>query len=133
MLMEFAEEKLIACLKPVPSCNLRIRKHLLYTGLCLIKVSMNSYNECIVTLLGHHLFFLDRADTVLRIKYNDLGPFYICKACQCCFSGISGSCSQDNDILFHCSFLRAAVISKCGRIDNAISLNAMVAPWNSSR
>ena len=27
----------------------------------------------------------------------------------------------------------ADVINKCGRIDNAISLNAMVAPWNSSR
>ena len=36
-------------------------------------------------------------------------------------------------ISFFTLFFLADVTSKCGRIDHAISLNAMVAPWNNSR
>ena len=30
-------------------------------------------------------------------------------------------------------FFLADVVRRCGKIDNAISLNAIVAPWNNSR
>ena len=35
-------------------------------------------------------------------------------------------------ISFFTSFFFAEVVIRCGRIDNAISLNAIVAPWNNS-
>ena len=53
----------------------------------------------IVTFLCHHLFFLDRAHTVLRIKYDDLGALDIREACKRCLTGISGSRCQDHDIV----------------------------------
>ena len=36
-------------------------------------------------------------------------------------------------ISFLTLFFFAAVVIRCGRMESAISLNAMVAPWNSSR
>ena len=36
-------------------------------------------------------------------------------------------------ISFLTSFFLADVVSKCGNIDKAISLNAIVAPWNNSK
>ena len=62
---------------------------------------MNAYYEGIGTLLGHHLLLLDRADTVLRVKYNDTSTFYICKACQGCLTGIAGGSGQDHDLVLN--------------------------------
>ena len=36
-------------------------------------------------------------------------------------------------ISFFTLFFLAEVVSKCGKIDNAISLKAIVFPWNNSR
>ena len=38
---------------------------------------------------------------MLRIKYNDSCSRNICKACKSCFTGISGSCSQDYDLILY--------------------------------
>ena len=66
-----------------------IIEHLLNCSLGIIKVTGNTYHISVGTLLSYHLFLLDRADTMLRIKYNDLRSRHICKACHGSFTGIS--------------------------------------------
>ena len=69
---------------------------------------MNTDYKCIIPFLGHHLLLLDRADTILRVKYDDLCSRHICKSCQCCLSSVPGGCSQDHNIIFHLILLRCS-------------------------
>ena len=80
-------------------CQFLVGENLLHTGLGIVKVAVNAYYEGIGTLLGHHLLLLNRADTVLRVKYDDPGTLDIGKACQSCLTGITGSSSQDHDLI----------------------------------
>jgi len=66
---------------------------------------MDPYYKSIGTFLCYHLLFLDRAYAVFRIEYNDLCSRYICKSRKCCFSGISGCCCEDHDLILHLIFL----------------------------
>ena len=64
--MEFAEETGI-----LPAELLRqfsVIKHLLHSGLGIIEIAFKRNNVRIAAFLRHHLFFLDRADAVLRVK-----------------------------------------------------------------
>ena len=70
-----------------------VAKQLLYTGLCVIEVSMDGNYAGIITFLGTHLQLLDLADTALWIKDNNAGSWNICKTCHSCFSGITGGSS----------------------------------------
>ena len=87
-------------------CHLMIIEHLLNCSLGIIKVACDSYNIGIGTLLSYHLLLLDRTYTMLRIKYDDLGSRHICKACHCSFTCISGSCSEDHDLILDVVLLR---------------------------
>ena len=66
---------------------------------------MDRNNRSIVSFLCYHLQLLYVADSVLRIEYDDLGSFYICKSCKCSFSCIPGCCSQNDDLILHLIFL----------------------------
>ena len=74
-------------------------KHFLYAGLSIIKVSVHADYKGVIAFLSQHLKLLNTADTALWIKDDDLCTRDICKACKSRFSGISGSCSQDHDII----------------------------------
>ena len=63
---------------------------------------------CVFTLLCNHLLFLYRADTVLRIEYDDLSAFYIGKACKCSLTCIAACRCQDNDLVLYLILLSAA-------------------------
>ena len=84
-----------------------IVEHLLDCGLCVVEVSCDTYNGCVGTLLSYHLLLLDRAYTVLRIEYDNPCSRNICKTSQCSLTGISGSCSQDHDVVLD------LVLSRC--------------------
>ena len=99
--------KLVSC-RGKFLCHGFVVKHLFHSGLCLIKVSADRGDKDIVPHLRHHLFFLDRAHTVLRVKDDDLRARHIRKAGQCSLSGVSGCCGKDHDLIFDLIFL-------CGR------------------
>ena len=81
-------------------CQLTIRENLLHSGLCIVKIAVNTNHQSVFPLLGYHLLLLNRADTVLGIEYDDSGAFYISKPGQSCFTGITrGSCQNNNLIL----------------------------------
>ena len=61
---------------------------------------MDTDHVCILSPLRHHLLLLDRADTVLRIEYDNAGSRHISKPGQSCLTRISGGCGQDNDLIF---------------------------------
>ena len=54
----------------------------------------------IFPFLRHHLFLLNRADSVLRVKDDDPGSRNIGKSCHRGFSGISGGRSEDYNLIF---------------------------------
>ena len=85
-----------------------IIKHLLNSSLSIIEVSGNTYHISIGSLLGYHLFLLDRADTMFRIEYDDPGSRYICKTCHGSLAGISGCCGKNYDFVFHIVLLRCS-------------------------
>ncbi len=62
---------------------------------------MDTNHRGICTALRHHLFFLNRADTILWIKHNNASPRHIRKTGKRRLSGISGRGSQNNYLLFH--------------------------------
>ena len=70
-----------------------VTEQLLYAGLRIIKVSVDSNYAGIVTFLGAHLQLLDLADTALWIKYDNACSRNISKTCHSCFSGIAGGSS----------------------------------------
>ena len=82
-------------------CKFFVVEHLFDSSLCVIEVSCDAYDCSVGTLLCYHLFLLDRTYSMLRIKYNDSCSRNICKACKGCFTGISGSCSQDHDLILY--------------------------------
>ena len=83
-----------------------IIKHLLNCSLGIVKVSGNTYHISIGSLLGYHLFLLNRADAMFRIEYDNFGSRYICKTCHGSFTGISGCCGKNYDLIFHMVLLR---------------------------
>ena len=105
MLMELADENWNPCLVKL-CCQLMIIEHLLNCSLGIIEITCDSYYIGIGTFLSYHLLLLDRAYTMLRIKYDDPGSRYICKTCHCSLSCISGSCSKDHDLIPDIIFLR---------------------------
>ena len=90
-------------------CQFFIIEHFLYSCLGIVKITCDAHNISIGTFLGYHLFLLDRAYAMLRIKYNNPGSRNIGKTCKCCFSSISGGRSQDNDFIFY------IILSCCSR------------------
>ena len=88
----------------------------------------DTYNMSIRTFLT--ICFLNWTYTILWIEYNNLCSFNICKTCKSCFTCIS-DVAVKLQYRFHIIFL-AEVIKRCGKIENAISLNAIVEPWNNS-
>ncbi len=68
---------------------------------------MNGSHFHVAPFLGRHLKFLYPADPVFRIKYDNPGPFHVCKACQSSFPRIPGSCRQNYDLIFHMILLRS--------------------------
>ena len=81
--------------------KLFVSENLLYTSLCIIKGSFDSDYICIITLLCNHLFFLNRADTILRIKYNNTCSLNIGKSCKCSFSCIAWCSCKNNYLIMY--------------------------------
>ncbi len=84
----------------------RISEDLLYAGLGIIEVAVDTDNAGVVTLLGHHLLLLDGGDAILRIKNDDLGAGHICEACQGSLAGIAAGSRKDDDLLLLMILLR---------------------------
>ena len=78
-----------------------VGKNTFYPCLGIVKISMDSHNKGIVPFLRNHLLFLNGADTVLGIKYDNTGAFHICKACQGRFACIPGSGCQYDNLVFY--------------------------------
>ena len=88
-----------------PCCKLFICKQLLDAGLGIVEISVDTDHAGVCAGLGDHLFFLNRANTVLRIKDHNSRAGHIRKTCQSRLSGISGGRRQNYDFIFNLIFL----------------------------
>ena len=85
--------------------QLMVGKHFLYGCLRIVKVSPDPDDTGVGSLLGNHLFFLDRAYPILGIKHHDPGSRYVREACKGCLARIAGGSRQDNDLFLHAVLL----------------------------
>ena len=76
-----------------------IGKELLYTGLGIIKIAVDTHHMGIGPFLGNHLLLLDRADAVLGVKNNNFRSRHIRKARQGRLPGIPGGCRKNDNFL----------------------------------
>ena len=91
----FARQKLIKSL---------IAEHLFNACLSLVKVSFDTDHKGILSLLCHHLLFLNRTHTVFRVKYDDLRALNIGKSRKGCFSRIPGCSCKYHDLVMNIVF-----------------------------
>ena len=79
-------------------------KDILHAGLGIVKVAVYSADSNILAFLGDHLGALNGRNTSVRVKDADLYALYIRKAGQSSLTGVAGSRSQNQNILFHSLF-----------------------------
>ena len=84
------EALLIECV-----CSVGICENALDTGLCIIKVSVNSTYVDVITLLRNHLQLLNLADSVDGVEYGNTYLINVTVAFKRSFARITGSCDQN--------------------------------------
>ena len=76
-------------------------EHILYPGLCIIKVTPDSTDGDIFALLAHHLPTLNLRNATIRIEHTNADTGHILEALQSGLAGIAGGGGEDQNILLH--------------------------------
>ena len=73
-----------------------------HAGLGIVEVALYRTDLHVFAPLGHHLGSLHGGYAAVGIEYTDLDAGYVLEACQCCFTGVAGCGSQNqNGVLHH--------------------------------
>ena len=105
---------------------LRVGKNSFYTGLHIVKITVDGAYEYIAALLGGHLQLLHTADALIREKHRDAHAVHIAKAFKRGLARIAGGSHKNQNIArFSLAF---AYFKKRGKICSATSLKARVGP-----